>query len=126
MKNSKFLKLQKKWDEKLKKSGFKDIESRATGALENNSTSGGTIDKRRVTWELQAEYYRLATHFSNDHTFKSEFERVLWEYHSNGLSVREITETINKVKSKKTDKTTVQEILVELRDEMKRLYKVHK
>ena len=125
MKKTDFDKLLDKWNKKLEKSGFHDIETK-NGDLENNSTSGGVIDARRVTWETQQEYYYLATHFLNDYEFKNRFEQIVWEYHANGISIRDIVETLNKVRRKKTDRQTVWEIVKALRTEMKKLYKVTK
>lgn len=125
MDKDKFKKLQDKWYGKLKKgkNGFEELETKS-GALRNTTHSGGVIDKRRVGWELQAEYYRLATHFLNDHTFKSPLEQAIWQYHSDGISVRNIVKTLNKVRRKKTDRQTVWELLKDLQLEMKKLYKV--
>lgn len=123
MDKPKFKKLQEKWYSKLAKAGFEDVETKA-GSLRNTSKSGGVIDKRRVTWESQAEYYYLAGTFLNEHTFKDEFERIIWEYHSLGLSIRNIVMTLNKVRRKKTDRQTVWEIVKPLREEMLRRYKV--
>lgn len=125
MDKSDFKKLKAKWDNKLAKSGFEELETKS-GDLRNTTKSGGVIDKRRVTWEQQQEYYYLATHFLNDHEFKNKNEEIIWEYHSNGMSIRNIVETLNKVRKKKTDRQTVWEIVKALSNEMKTLYKVTK
>lgn len=124
MKKSEFDKLQAKWDAKLKKFGFHDIESRATGRLENNTTSGGVIDKRRVTWESQAEYYALARYFLNDYDFKDNVERIIWEYHTEGISIRDITDILNKVRKKKVSRKPIWETVHRLENEMKKMYGV--
>lgn len=118
-----FQKLKAKWDDKLEKAGFEDLETKS-GDLINTGKSGGVIDKRRVNWESDAEYYYLAGHFLLDHEFTNRFEEMVWEYHSNGLSIRSIVQTWNKVHKKKTDRQTVWEIVKALRTEMKSLYKV--
>jgi hypothetical protein len=123
-KTPKFKELQEKWYKKLEKSGFKDIEQDEYYFADGHGVS--TIDKRRVTWEIQQEYYRLATHFLNDHKFKNRFEQIVWEYHSNGMSVRDIADTLNKVRRKKTDYNTVWEIIRDLRILMKTMYGVTK
>ena len=125
MDKKQFNKLQAKWDAKLKKSGFTDLEPLRGGRLTNTTTSNGILDKRRDDrWEADAEYYRLATHFLNDHEFKNRFEEIVWEYHSNGISVRNIAKTLNKVRWKKTDYQTVWEIVKELRQLMFKKYGV--
>lgn len=37
-----------------------------------------------------ADYYYYATHFLNEHNFKSELEKKIWELYANGLPYREI------------------------------------
>lgn len=125
MKKSDFNKLKDKWYAKLERTGFHDIELKS-GHLENNSTSGGTIDPRRVTWESQAEYYQMATDFLNDWQFEDRIERIIWEYRANGLSPRSIAKTLNKVRRKKINYITVWRMIKRLETEMKKLYGVTK
>ena len=113
--------LKKIWERKLKKSGFEDIETK-NGTLANTTHSGGNLDKRRVTWQSQEEYYRLARYFLNDYMFKKPVHRVIWEYHSEGISVRDIVKLLNKVRRKKTDRQTVWELIDECATEMKKMY----
>lgn len=102
--------LVKDWDNRLKKSGFKDIEDRKTGLLKK---SGGdmvcdpvTFDRQgfqvydkgysSTTWkDSQAEYFRLAGHALHEREFKTIRQRVIWQLHSEGLSFQEISEVLN-------------------------------
>ncbi len=112
------------WKEKLKKSGFHDLEIDNKGTLENNSTSGGFLDKRRVTWQSQAEYYQYTTYFLNDYPFNNRIEQIIWEYHSNGMSTRDIANTLNKVRKKKILRMTVWRIVKRLSEKMKEMYDI--
>jgi hypothetical protein len=121
-----FNKLQVKWDKKLKKSGFIDLEPIRNGRLTNTTESNGVLDKRRDNrWEAEAEYYRLATYFLNDYEFESNFQRIIWEYHANGISYRNIVKILKKVK-RKTDRQTICEIIRELREIMLKMYGISK
>jgi IS30 family transposase len=93
MNKDKQLKRQQKiWYAKLKKEGFKDIEY-ADGSLKGHA-------KKRSFVQQQAtqEYYYLCYHFLHEYKFDSELERIIWEYHTNGLSARDIAVTLKKAK----------------------------
>lgn len=117
--------LQAIWKKKLKDSKFIDLEGDDEyGLLRTTTTSGGVIDKRRSTWEIQQEYFKLATYFLNDYKFKSHIERIIWEYHSNGISTRDIANTLNKVRKKRILRMTVWRTVKRLAEEMKKMYGV--
>ncbi len=117
-------KLQEIWRKRLAKSGFVDIErpNDETGMLRTTTTSGSTIPLRRLNWELQAQYYQYATSFLNDYEFDSNLERIIWEYHSNGISTRNISKILNKVRKKKILRMKVWNTITRLRKEMKVMY----
>lgn len=126
MDKKKFLQLQAKWDKKLKKSGFKDLESRQTGQLENNSTSGGPIDRRRITWELQAQYFGMASDFLNDYDFENDLDKRIWTQHalsSDGISENFLNK-LNRNRKYKLNKFTAWTIVKRLEAEMKIMYGV--
>lgn len=113
--------LQKIWYDKLKKSGFTDIEH------------GDTINcgvPRSAKWEdpivrqSTQDYYGMAYQFLHSHKFDSELEKVIWEYHAEGLSIRDIVKVLNKVllRRRKTNRIRVWKIISRLVAEMKRLY----
>ena len=97
--NSKdFKDLQAKWDAKLKKEGFKDIEQREDGLLKSWSSrpftskrNGSYYEDKIEYYKAKEEYFRKATHFLNDHKFKNKKESIIWEMHSNGASLDKIT-----------------------------------
>jgi hypothetical protein len=119
MKKSDFEALQKTWYEKLKRKGFSDIEK---NEYDFKGTMESFLDKRRVTWQATEEYYRLSTHFLNDHKFASRIEQIIWEYHTNGISGRDIADILNKVRKKKILRMTVWRIVKRLENIMKDKY----
>lgn len=108
--NSQLTRLIKEWDEKLKKSGFKDIEDRRKDTLKswagtsylvfNKDTEKKIIPKKdygysTLAWkESQAEYFRLAGHLLHEAEFESEQHRLIWEAHSEGHSQVQIAEKL--------------------------------
>jgi hypothetical protein len=121
VKKSEFNKLKALWYKKLERSGFKDIEQDEV-YFKNSNVS--VIDQRRVTWQSQAEYYQMATDFLNVHPFKSRVERIIWEYHANGISTRDIADILNKVRKNKILRMTVWRIVKRLEIIMKKMYLV--
>lgn len=86
--------LQKVWYAKLRAEGFNDIEQK-TGTHRHDSDH--FAHKRVVArFEATQAYFYNATQFLNDYKFESEYDRAVWEYHSNGLSSREIANTLKK------------------------------
>jgi hypothetical protein len=101
----------KEWDKKLKDSGFKDIENRATEDLK--SWAGTTfleINKdgemkiephanhgyTSLVWkESQEQYYRIAGQLLHEVQFKSERYRIIWQLHSEGFTYQEISNELN-------------------------------
>lgn len=104
----KFKRLQKKWQDKLKKSGFEDKEESV-----NTPIKGGNTDRLK-TWsssffrgrfnqtqyEARAAYYRFASQFLHDHAFDNPLERAIWEHHSNGISTYKMVVLVNKSHTK--------------------------
>jgi hypothetical protein len=113
-------KLKKIWYKKLKKSGFEDIE-RDEYSLKY-TTSNALFSKhgriRTGTHVMIQEYYYMAEHFLNSYTFASERDRVIWNYHTNGLSNDNIAKTLKKARIKKCGRWTVWRIINELKEIM--------
>lgn len=108
------------WYKKLEKSGFEDIE-----AEDERLKAWSSQFKRQRSvdsWEAKAAYYSMADSFLNDYKFASRIERIIWEYHANGLSIRGIVETLNKVRKKKTHRTEVWLTVNRLETAMKNMY----
>lgn len=109
------------WYKKLKDEGFKDIEH------DDNSINASSLS-RSFKWkdpelrQIVQDYYAMAYHFLNEHAFTNELEKVMWEYHTNGLSIRNIVKLLNQVSSEKTNRIKVWKIIKKLEDTMKGLY----
>lgn len=110
------------WYKKLKRSGFEDIEMNET-QLKRYSTDFNTVTVVR-TYEAKTEYYSMARRFLNSFQFETPRERIIWEYHSNAISCRNIAKILNKISRKKTNKDLVNIIIKRLTKEMKKLYLV--
>jgi hypothetical protein len=122
-KTKQFLKLQKEWQKKLVKSGFEDAEQD-----EDNLkfwSNQFVVQRSLDSFESKQEYYYLATQFLNDHEFATRRERVIWEYHANGMSYLDIIKTLKKVKIRMTN-AEVGNIVRTSRKAMEKLYKITK
>lgn len=93
-----FEKLKKVWYQKLKESGFKDIESK-NGSVGRGAPRVDNITE--VQQEAIKEYYSMTRHFLTEHKFESEQDRFIWEQYSEGLSVRDISKLLKQQGIKK-------------------------
>jgi len=93
-----FKALQKKWYSKLKKEGFEDIEQDE----ENLKVWSQVFFGKHSIEQIQAKqaYYQMATNFLEEYPFETERDRIIWEYHANGISAREIVVLFKKIKIK--------------------------
>ena len=122
--------LRKIWYKKLKRSGFEDIEIndydiKNPGYKYSHMDRRGqfTMDQARIYWAAKHEYYYLANQFLHQYAFTSIRERNIWEYHSNGVSIREIVTILNKLPSrKKTNRDTIWKTIRNLSKIMKEMY----
>lgn len=114
-------KLRDKWYAKLKKEGFEDIE---VNEAELKEYSASTLRRKRDfnNWQDKAAYYSMATNFLNDYRFASELEKVMWEYHSNAISIRDIVKLLSKAKVAKLNRHDVWVIINKLRKTMMKMY----
>ena len=113
-------KLRALWYKKLEASGFEDIEQ-SDGNLK---VWAGKFKSRRFQ-ELMVNnehYYQLVNQFLNDYQFASTRDKIIWTYHAEGLSVRDIATTLNKIKATKTNRQTVWVIIKRLEGAMKKMY----
>jgi len=119
--NSKdFLKLKAKWYKKLKSAGFEDAET-TTGKLKI-SAKEVLRDYRLATKQSKEDYYAMADTFLNEYAFETDLEKTIWEYHVNGLGVHAITDTLRKARITKSNRTTIGNIINDLREVMKKRY----
>lgn len=121
-KKTKFEQLKAKWYKKLEKSGFEDIESD-----ENNLKVWSSIFARKNSpevWQARAEYYQMATNFLEDYKFSNDVEKIVWEYHSNGISMRDISKLLKKarVKSIPINRQDIGVLIRKLKNSMYSMY----
>lgn len=118
--NKNFNKLRDKWYKKLEASGFKDAET-TKGKLKI-SAKEVLRDYRINTKQSKEDYFAMADQFLNEYSFDSNFEKIIWEYHCNGLGVHAIVDTLRKAKIAKTNRTSIGLIISTLREIMKSKY----
>lgn len=83
-----FKRLQREWDQKLKDSGFEEIEDRESPREFLKRWHGSYF---RSTWsEAREAYFQKASSFLNWYGFSSILERAVWQKHSEGRTLREI------------------------------------
>jgi len=106
-KSKEFIEIQSKWYKKLKDKGFKDAEADEyslknsdsshfmRGRMGNSSSrgkpGGQDFSDYAVYYSSVEEYYRLAGQFLYSYPFKDDREKKIWELHSEGKKLREIT-----------------------------------
>lgn len=119
--NSKeFLDLQAKWDKKLAKNGFTDIEQR-DGRLKIHETTR-FYNMSEIRKESSEQYYRLASFFYHEHNFINEKQKLVWFYHSNGITIRDIVKKLRK-QGYKAHRSTIHELIQKLLKLMYERYK---
>ena len=121
MSKSDYDKLRKLWYEKLAAVGFEDAESDDHNLKVWSSQFARK--KSVVSWEAKAAYYYMANNFLNEYEFETDLERIIWEYHANAISVRDITKLLKGVKIN-TNRMTVWRTVHHLETIMKEMYLV--
>jgi hypothetical protein len=117
------------WYKKLENEGFKDIEAK-DGRLKTWSYSVSRIayKYKDLIRDSKTQYYQLAEHFLNEYKFKSNFERIVWEYHSTGLGYQNIVDILQKLDLKKYERLTkmrVRYLINNLKKKMFSLYGIN-
>lgn len=115
-KSKEFKKLQDKWYGKLEKSGFVDLEQ-ADGNLKSWSSGAYRDYEDPNLRESKEEYYRLAGQFLHSFKFESKRERTIWEFHSRGVSIRDIVGLLAR-RNIRTCRFTVHQVLQKLKKEL--------
>lgn len=95
----KFKKLNKKWQEKLNKTDFKDIEQE-DGNLKLWTTHFFKIHYNEILFNAKETYYRMATQFLHEHRFDNQLEQQIWELHCKGMGYISIDKHLGKVVGK--------------------------
>lgn len=109
-----------KWYKKLEREGFTDIEQDD----DNLKVWSSVFAKKHSIEQIQAKqsYYQMATNFLEDYEFEIRREEIIWTYHSEGISYRNISKLLKKVRIKLSH-TAVQNIVHKLKISMYLLYK---
>lgn len=117
---SEYAKLRDLWYDKLKAEGFEDIEDSEYTIKVWSSRFAKLKDVD--TWQQKADYYYIANHFLNSYEFDSELEKIIWEYHTNCISIRDITQLLRDTKVLDTNRDYIWLIIKRLKAIMKRMY----
>lgn len=114
--------LKDKWYKKLAKSGFEDIEDKDHNLKKFHKNFFSSVPKELRT--AKASYYQMAENFLGDYRFTDNIEKVIWDYHSNGISVREISMLLKKAKVRSfiPKKSAIWLIIKRLRSSMYSMY----
>jgi len=88
--------LKKKWYQKLRDEGFKDIETEKHGLLKTFDSTVFSSRYDPTTFESKETYYRLCGIFLHHHKFETRLDKAIWELHTNGKSFRESANILKK------------------------------
>jgi hypothetical protein len=92
-----FMKLNEKWNKKLEKAGFEDIEE-FNSPKELLKAWHNTRFAAKYTLNMfdeTREYYLAAANLLNTFTFKNHRDRKIWTMHSEGIPERHIAQKLN-------------------------------
>jgi len=108
----------------LKANGFQDIEQDEDTLKEWSSRTmrKNAHENLLDSWADKLEYYDLANRFLHEYPFDKELHRVIWTYHSEGISYRNIAKLLRKAKVARLKKDTIWRIVSELKLTMKKMY----
>lgn len=117
----KFDKLRTQWYQKLKDSGFEDIEDTHSPNEYLNAWHSSYFQTRydRDEFEEKREYYDRARSYLEEQMqtieyliFSKQIDRLIWELYSEGMSLRQIAKALN------TNKDKVQKIVKVISNKM--------
>lgn len=100
IKDPQYKKLEKVWYEKLKLTGFDDIEDTRTEQrmLKEWDFNFFRNQFNDIEYESTLGYYESAKHLLASYSFKDETHMKVWELHCEGLSERDIAGQVGKYK----------------------------
>lgn len=108
------------WYKKLEEDGFRDIEQDEDNLkVWSSKISRG---RRLELGESREAYYHMATRFLNDYQFSSDKEKSIWEYHTNGISARNIALLLQAANIKRSGRMTIWRNINRLSSFMKNMY----
>lgn len=97
-----FKELQAEWYNKLKKTGFEDIED-VNSPREYLKVWDSTYFQSNyvpMIFLAKQEYYRRSAIFLMDYTFFNSEEKNIWQHHSEGIPLRQIAKNLNIILSR--------------------------
>lgn len=89
--------LRSEWYQYLEKTGFTDIESLSGQVIDHKTQIDLAYRKdfhTQAQFEAKQNYYQWARGKLNDGRFNSERDKLIWEYHADGVSSRQISPRI--------------------------------
>jgi len=113
--------LEKIWYKKLKESGFQDAEKNEI-YLKRDATWAQFNTPTVEVWQAKQDYYLYANQFANEYKFRNEKEAMIWTYHANGMTIRDIVKVLTDAKVKAVSRTVVWATVNRLRERMKDRY----
>lgn len=90
MSKEEFDQLQAIWYRKLRESGFKDIERKNQDDWLKDEVHTSTIINAYLSKPQREAYYEKACEFMHEFEFESELDKMIWECHCEGMSIRDI------------------------------------
>lgn len=110
------------WYQKLKdETDFIDIEQ-DEHRLKVWSAKHAHLYDHPSVWEANASYYHMATKFLNEFNFEKNLDKIIWEYHSEGIGLRDIAKLLDQTKVKKMSHETAAKTVRRLEHIMKTMY----
>ena len=109
------------WYAKLKAEGFDDIEQDE----DNLKIWTSHFFKRKSNIDLiesKIEYSHMTTSFLHEYTFKTELDKIIWTYHNEAISVRDIAKLLAEAKIANVSHVTIWNTVERLIEEMKKMY----
>jgi hypothetical protein len=116
-----FKKLKEKWYSKLKSSGFNDIEQDENHLKEWDSFAF-TSRYNKHLFNSKETYYRYASQFLHDYNFPDKRQQVIWELHSSGKTITQISQELKKRRFKSHNRSGVHVTIQALAKEMLKNY----
>lgn len=109
-------KLTKHWYNILQKDGFEDIEYSDMFHLKVYSHRYHKFCKETpIYYFIKQDYYYYASHFAENHAFKSHTERTIWHMHAQGIGCRDIADSLGYVEDMKPNKDNINKIIRDLK-----------
>jgi hypothetical protein len=88
--------LKSEWADYLKRAGFEDIEAGDSliEPLGSSNFTKLTGNQSQEVFSAQLNYYQWARSKLNDGHFHSDRDKLIWEYHTEGMSLRKMEERV--------------------------------